>query len=226
MRSTGPRVALAIGLAAGLAFGTSSPAQEIALERHDGELHLVRIPDVLSPEGVRDHLDSGLTSTLHLRVTVRSGSRRVEAEGWIAVRYDLWDEVYRVASRGLLGNRRAELASFEELVSWWRSPRARLPTGDLGPSEAWTVRIDVELIPFSSDEERDAQRWVTESLRSSERKPTDSVSSAAEEGPEPLSNVLNLLLATSVRRRAVATWRWTATAPAASSRDAVQEAPP
>jgi len=209
----------AAGLAFLLALLVAVPIaaqEEIRLEREDGVLWLSQVPDVLTSEGVRDHLDSGLTSTFALRAVIRDSRRRVEVEGWIAVRYDLWDEVYRVASRGVFGDRRWEIASFDELVRWWQAPRARLPTGDLRPLEDWRVRVDVDLIPFSSAEERDAQRWVSESLRHPERKASESVSETAEDGPEPLSNVLNLLLATSVRRRPVATWRWTGTLPGAS----------
>lgn len=196
-----------LGLGVGLAT-----AQEIRVERQNGALHLARLPDVLSAVEVREHLESGLTSTFRVRVVVRDGLHKLEASGGFAVRYDLWDETYQVASRGLFGDRRWELDSFDELVRWWRAPGARLGTGDLQTTREWQVRIDVDLIPFSSAEERDAQRWVSESLRG-DGGATDSVSGAAEEGAEPLSNVLNLLLATSVRRRAVATWRWNATVP-------------
>jgi len=217
LRSAPAAVGLAVGFVLGLAVDLGfaaafATAQEIRVEREAEALVLARVPDVLSAEEVREHLESGLTSTFSVRVVVRDGLRRLEASGGLAVRYDLWDETYQVASRGLFGDRRWEIASFDELVRWWRSPGARLPTGDLEPTMEWQVRIDVELIPFSSAEERDAQRWVSESLRG-EGGATDSVSGAAEEGAEPLSNVLNLLLATSVRRRPVATWRWTATVP-------------
>lgn len=213
MRSAPAAVGLAVGFVLGLAVDLGfAAAQEIRVEREAEALVLARVPDVLSAEEVREHLESGLTSTFSVRVVVRDGQRRLEASGGLAVRYDLWDETYQVASRGLFGDRRWEIASFDELVRWWRAPGARLPTGDLEPTMEWQVRIDVDLIPFSSAEERDAQRWVSESLRG-EGGATDSVSGAAEEGAEPLSNVLNLLLATSVRRRPVATWRWTATVP-------------
>jgi hypothetical protein len=207
----GPAAVLAFVVGLGFAVGLAA-AQEIRVEREEGGLVLSRVPDVLSADEVREHLESGLTSTFSVRAVVRDGRRRVEATGGLAVRYDLWEETYQVASRGLFGDRRWEIASFDELVRWWRTPLARLPTGDLEPSREWQVRIDVDLIPFSSAEERDAQRWVSESLQAAQGA-TDSVSGAAEEGPDPLSNVLNLLLATSVRRRPVATWRWTAAVP-------------
>lgn len=201
------------GLAAVLGLGVGlAVAQEIQVRRQEGALYLVGLPDVLTAEEVREHLESGLTSTFRVRAVVRDGLRRLEASGGLAVRYDLWEETYQVASRGLFGDRRWKVDSFDELVRWWRAPGARLPIGGLEPTREWQVRIDVDLIPFSSAEERDAQRWVSESLRG-EGGATDSVSDVAEEGAEPLSNVLNLLLATSVRRRSVATWRWTATVP-------------
>lgn len=222
-------LALATGLLGGVGTGLGDGSEpRIGLERTGGEAVLTRLPDVLSAEDVRGHLDSGLTSTLALHAVVRDGRSRAEAEGWIAVRYDLWDEIYRVASRGIFGQRSLEISSFDELVRWWRKPRARLPTADLDPESEWQVRLDLDLIPFSSAEERDARRWVAESLRHPERSATDSVSDATESGPEELSNVLNLLLATSVRRRAVASWRWSATLVAlpVSDHPTATESPP
>lgn len=224
------RLAILVFVSLVMAAGVAA-AEEIGVEWRDGALRLLELPDVLSAEEVREHLESGLTSTLALRAVVRRGRERFEAKGWIAVRYDLWDEVYRVATRGLFGNRQWELASYPALVRWWGSPGIRLPTQELpdedpetsaagsgrtGSGKEWQVRIEVDLIPFSSAEERDARRWVSESLRHPERGATDSVAESAEEGPEPLSNVLNVLLATAVRRRPVASWRWSATVPDAA----------
>ena len=225
-----PSSRLAILLAVSLATATGvAAAEEIGIDWREGALLLTELPDVLSAEEVREHLESGLTSTLALRAVVRRGGERFEAKGWIAVRYDLWDEVYRVATRGLFGDRQWELASYPALVRWWRSPGIRLPTqappdedpetalaesGGAGSGKEWQGRIEEGLNPFSRARERHPPHWVSASLRPPERGPPHSVSESPDEGPEPLSNVLNLLLATAVRRRPVASWRWSATVPA------------
>lgn len=185
------------------------------LIRRGGHLALTGIPDLLSGEEVREHLTSGLTTTFTFRVTVSDRQRRrASTQGWIALRYDLWDEVFQLATGGFFGERRRRVGSFDELVDGWRSPAAAVWSVEgLAAGEPWQVRIEVDLIPFSRSEQRDTQRWLADSLGGRESGPAESVAESAEDGPDPATNVFNLLIATSIRRDSLITWSWTVEVP-------------
>ncbi len=208
---------LASGLAIVLLVGSPLRASPPQLERIGRDVALIELPSLLDDEEVRDQLESGLTTTFVVRLTVRDRQgQTVRGEGWIATRYELWDEVFLVGTGGLLGAMRSQLEDFEALSRWWREPvGVRLAAPSLRREDRWVARIEIDVIPFSRDEQRDAQRWLADSLAAPEAGATESIASSTNEGGDPFGNVLNLLLATSIRRDALLSRRYTVELPAA-----------
>ncbi len=195
---------------------TETPRIEITGEH---QLVLTDLPQVLADEEVKEHLTTGLTTTLQFRLGGRAetlGGARVE------IRYDLWDEIFRVVAGGIDGHlQRHDAASFEDLLAWWASLRLMVADGS-GRSEPWPPRLKVtaDVVPFSQSEQDDTQRWFSESIEQARRSGTDEASRSGEKATETLSKTFDLLLATSIKRRAVVSYPWTVTlspAPAGSS---------
>ena len=177
---------------------------------------LTTVPDVLSEVAVREHLGSGLTTTFIFRLSTRDGrGEKVSGGAQVQIRYELWDEVFEVAVVGLDGRlERARLDSFEALVDWWRDLRPVVLDGQrtqLGGTAV--VRVLLEVVPFSRSEQRDAQRWFSDSLEKQGRSSAEQVAESVDDQPEQLSRAINLLLATSIQRRALATFQWNLSRP-------------
>lgn len=206
---------LAVGLVAAGPVAARDNARREAprLEWRGDRLVVSRLPDPTTDETALEHLESGLTTTLVVRASVRgAGGENRRAEGYLAVRWDLWDEVFEVATRGLVGSGRRQLAGRRALARWWRDLTFELPSA--AGSRPQGVRLEIELLPFSRAEQEDARRWVSDALRQEGEGADRAAQGAAADGPEPLANVLNLLMATSVRRDPVARWRWRLAVPA------------
>lgn len=200
---------LALSLAAGPLF---AQGPSFAVGR-DGVLSIGTLPDILSRREVRPHLSTGLTTSFVVRVTASDGAgRKVNGGGRIDVRFEPWDEVFLVDSLGVAGRgRRETLASFDRLVAWWRAleiPAVRVPNSGTG----WKVKVELSMIPFSQSEQREAQRWFTDSLGEG-RAAGPAETAGAVPSPEPrLNQALDLLIATSIKRRSVVSFVWTASA--------------
>ena len=109
-------------------------------------------------------------------------------------------------------------AGFDELQAWWRDLRlVILDAASLAEGPAPRLRITADVVPFSHSERRDTQRWFSESIdrarRSGARSGTGEVGRSGEKRTETLSRTFDLLLATSIRRRALASYTWTLTLP-------------
>ncbi len=187
--------------------GAEAPRIEVDAERR---LVLAGLPPILADDGVREQLKSGLTTSVYFRPGGKvAGGARVD------VRYDLWDEVFLLEAAGRGERiRKARASTFEELLEWWQALRLVLVDGARLPPP-WPPRLKVtaDVVPFSAAEQDDARRWFSESIDEQGRSGTGEVGRSGETSSEPLSRTFNLLLATSIRRRALASYSWTLTLP-------------
>lgn len=209
------RLALALFvllLAVGLAVPSWSQPPPRLEKAGDGVV-LTILPPVLGEPEVREHLGTGLTTTFVFRVDGRDGGgSKVRGAARIEVRYELWDEIYQLAALGLDGRlQRFDAHSFEDLLDRWRNLRLPVLTGvELGSKSGGPPRLDVrlEIIPFSRGEQRDTQRWFAESIDRSGAGNAEKAGRVSEDRPEALGEVLHLLMATSIQRRALLDFSW------------------
>lgn len=218
MRRLGGLLLLVLGF---LGAGAVHAAQGPVFHFDRGGLLLVSdLPQILPRPEVKPHLSTGLTTSFLLRVTAvdRTG-RKLTGAGQIDIRYEPWDEVYLTRRIGADRQVRKEtVASYEGLLTWWRGLEVPVLAGGAsgvvgGPSPAaWDVRVEVEVIPFSRSEQREAQRWFSDSLDGSGRAPARDGGDAVDvPRNEPgLDGVLDLLIATSIKRRSLVSYAWKA----------------
>ena len=176
------------------------------------QLLLSGLPPILRDDAVKEHLTTGLTTTLQFRLGAGGktlGGARVE------IRYDLWDEDFLVTAAGIDGRvQRHRAPSFESLEQWWQA--LRLPILDrsrLSEPLPGRLRVTADVVPFSQSEQDDTRRWFSESVDQARRSGTDEVGRAAEDRTETLSQTFTLLLATSIQRRAIVSYPWMVTIP-------------
>lgn len=186
------------------------------LRRERGRLVLAAMPDLLSVPEVAAHLESGLTTSFLFQVTARDGGGgKVSGGGLVEIRYELWDEAYVVVKRGSTGPpQQVRFESRRHLDGWWR--RLELPltaAGGLDRGRSWRVRLELAVVPFSSAEQRDAQRWLSRSLDATGEGSAAATSEATEEPPLAFTDLLNLLMATSIQRPALTSYEWTLSVP-------------
>jgi hypothetical protein len=192
------------------ARGPAPPAPR--LEAENGERWLLTtLPPILDDPQVGPELTSGLTSSFVIHLTGRDRHGvKIAGGARVQVRYELWDEVFHVATLDVAGHvERRTAASLAELAEWWRSLRLAVfqPPPDVAAGAE--IRVTVDLVPFSRSEQDDAQRWFSDSLDQSGRSSAEELAQSADESPSRLSQVFNLLMATSIGRRASVTYRWT-----------------
>jgi hypothetical protein len=202
------RAAIAVfSLLAAVRPGPAVPVAEVA---SDGRLALRSLPAVLGQREVKLHLTTGLTTSFVLTVTAADASgHRTRGGGRIDVRYEPWDEVFHVqAAAGALRLRDA-LPSFDRLLAWWEG--LRLPvaaTAGLRAGEPWTVEVRLDVIPFSLAEQRDTQRWFTDSLDKGAAAAGTPGSPPSAAGAPQSHAVLDLLIATSIKRQSLVGYDW------------------
>lgn len=215
------RVLLAMYLGAGLGAGLAAPSVLVAASGpywsvgRDGRLLVSGLPDVLSRPEVRPHLTTGLTTTFAVRVTASDETgKKVKGEGRVDVRWELWDEVFLTSAVGSAGRVKPEsLPSFDRLVAWWRGLEIPAAAG-LAPGARWQVKVELSVIPFSRSEQRDTQRWFSDTLGegggpAARARPSETPGQEIERGSE-LNGLLDLLIVTSIKRPNLATYVWTA----------------
>jgi hypothetical protein len=203
-----------LALASRLVAITQAPAVEMAREG----LAISRLPPILADEEVRKQLGTGLTTSFAFQASARGAAGKVRGGARVDVRYDLWDEVYIVTRIDATGHAaKVSLPSFERLAEWWREARLVVIRA---PAAAGVLAAEVELrvIPFSQAEQLDAQRWFSQALSAEKTGGAGAVSDAVEDQPESFSQVINLLMATSIGRPALLEYRWKLPVPAGKKR--------
>lgn len=180
-----------------------APALEAAREG----LVLSRLPPILGEEEVRKQLGTGLTTSFAFEATARAAGGKLKGAARVDVRYDLWDEIYIVTRIDASGHAaRVTLPSFEKLAEWWREARLVLIRGPAAGATAVDVRLKV--IPFSQAEQLETQRWFSQALSAEKSGSAGAVSDAVEDQPESFSQVINLLMATSIGRPSLLEYAW------------------
>jgi hypothetical protein len=178
---------------------------------------LFHLPPILGEEEVRKQLGTGLTTSFAFEATARASGGKVKGAARVDVRYDLWDEVYIVTRVDASGHAaRTTLPSFEKLAEWWRDARLVLIRGPA--AGAATVEVRLKVIPFSQAEQLDTQRWFSQALSAEKSGSAGAVSDAVEDQPESFSQVINLLMATSIGRPALLEYAWKLAAPQGKKR--------
>ena len=157
-----------------------------------GDLLIVTLPDsILKDRGVRNRLESALTTTFVLKVRVRGAKN--ESIARIEIRYDLWDENYRV--RRAAGQNRGEPERIARalLEPWWRTPI------EMSRFTADRATVDIELVvlPFSSAEESDAREWLSKS-------------GGARDPSSNGKSIVDVLIGTTLSARPVVSYTWSA----------------
>ena len=151
----------------------------------NGDRVLASLPDsILKDERVRTRLESALTTTFILKTSLGGASR-------LEIRYDLWDEVYRVRR-----DRAAQqVIAKPQLETWWQTP---IDVGRAGERRA----VDIELIvlPFSAAEEKDARQWLSKS-------------GGAGAPPADPSSIVDVLIGTTLTARPIVSFRWSVEIP-------------
>ena len=179
--------------------GAEIPAARL---RADGTVAVSLPSALLFRREIRRQLTSGLTTTF----VVIAESRGQRGGARISVRYEPWDEVYLVATRGIdRSSQSLRFATVEKLEEWWRDAAvAALPR-----ATADTVQLTLEVLPFSIEEQRETQQWLSRALgdvRATEPEDT------ADAGADPSSagtSVLDVIIGTSIQRRPIVRYRWT-----------------
>jgi hypothetical protein len=139
-------------------------------------------PSILKQKEVRARLESALTTTFVVKT--RDANARIE------IRYDLWDDVYRVKRIDAAGRMSQQSVTAAQLEAWWRTP---IDIGRRGGEAA----IDVELVvlPFSAADESDARQWLSKS-------------GGARDPSADSKSVIDALIGTTLSARPVVSYRW------------------
>ncbi len=201
------RLALLALLLAALGARAAEPPAP-AFELRERALAVSALPPVLARPEVRPHLSTGLTTTLFVEVRATDGEgHRARGGARVEVRYELWDEVFLVNAMGIDGRpHRESLPSFERLLGWWQSLALPILAADpLSARGPWKLDVRLSVIPFSQSEQRDTQRWLTESI---ERRAETPPGGNAAARPEPLTGALDALIATSIQRQRLVGYDW------------------
>lgn len=212
-----------------LALAPARAQTAVSLAREGPRAILTGLPPILPQAELDEPLESGLTTGFLFEVSARDGrGTRTSGGALVEIRYELWDEVYLVTVTDALGRReKLEVQPRSKLLDWWRS--ARIEVGnwpELAAADSWQVRVELSVVPFSSAEQRETQRWVSRSLDAARRdvKGSEAATEATAEPPGlAISDVLNLLLATSIQRSSLTSFDWRLTVPPASAAKPVQE---
>ena len=170
-----------------LLFSGAAMAQHRPSVILSGDRVLVALPaSILKDRAVRARLDSALTTTFILKSRIRGDA--TESITRIEVRFDLWDDVYRL-------ERKAQRQALKpaQLDAWWRAP---IEIAHLAGDRS-TIEIDLIVLPFSAAEESDARDWLSKS-------------GGARDPSADSKGVVDVLVGTTLSARPVVSYHWSA----------------
>lgn len=148
---------------------------------------------LLNEPALADNLQSGLTTIL--RITVREKRGQREQSFQLAIRYDLWDEVYLIAESRSDGPAARHKANADGgLESWWRAQRFQVAKLVTDRDGIWLIAVEV--LPFSVSEQQQTQAWLARTTGEAES------SSPGGDG------ILAAIVSTSIKRKPLQRFRW------------------
>jgi hypothetical protein len=164
-----------------------------------GRCTVSELPPMVSDREVRRYLESGLTTSLVLTLSGKDrASARHKSAARIDVRFEPWEEMFFVWIADAGGRPRSESVAPAALARWWQDLQLSFVLG--GPPQG-AARVEVDLIPFSEEEEADTRRWYAEALR-------PAVPSSASGDATALTPVFDALTLTSIKRHGVLRFSW------------------
>ena len=182
----------------------------VSVDSATGSVVVRHLEGVIDAPEVTRNLDSGLTNSFVIQASVHRGRGNVvSGAARVDIRWELWDELYLVDVVAFDGHvTHLKLASKDDLARWWSSAAFPVLSGRghaVNGSEE--VTLVVTFVPFSQSEVEAARRWVAGSGEATGSAPTGS------NQPEGRSSsaVVNLVVATSIVRRAIFRREWTVT---------------
>lgn len=173
-------------------------------------LDLVMPETVFQDETLREHLLSGLTTTFQL-VCRETGKGNLAVGFRIDIRFEPWDEVFFVNwwdSRGEKQSRTFENQA--ALATWWSNKRFRLASAaELAPGRKPHFSVVLTIIPFSQQEQEKARDWLTYQNEQPDGGLFEGRVSGGRDGSRSQqSNLLRIMLATSIQRDAIKRYQW------------------
>jgi hypothetical protein len=160
---------------------------------------------VLRDGEVRRKLDSGLTNAFLISADgVSPSGKRVDGSARIEVRYELWDEHYLITTTDAGGRmEHRTIDTFAHLEQWWSHQPFQI-TGALLPEGVPAhLRVRLKVLPYSPRELDDAQRWLANQAGERPSEP-----GATEQRGSSQSNLLSVIVGTSMERRPILDYRW------------------
>ena len=150
------------------------------------------------------YLASGLTTAIIVSAEDENG-RGNRAAVRIEIRYDLWDEIYRVMKRDIAGTtEQLTLPTTARLNEWLTTTPFHVIDGRDGRIPVM-LRVGVDVIPFSATEQAEAQRWLLHSMRDAE---TRQLGGAVATAPDETAGAFDRMIAGSVQPKAVLSFHW------------------
>lgn len=160
-------------------------AAELTASRREQRIG-ARIQGLDFPESLRKELVSGLTNRLLIKVTLRRDARVLEeAAVEVAVRYDLWDEIFHIAismPTGELARTETSLDStLRALTNLRLAELFRIPAASAG--EPLVIQADLLLNPIDRERMDKIRQWVARNTTVTPGDPSSATrtSSAASE---------------------------------------------
>ena len=162
-----------------------------------GEVALSLPADCLHHPKVKKQLMSGLTATLALSLkALDHNNKPIEGISRVDVRFEPWDEVFYLTLWQHDGRMESYvIQSFQELVGWFSDYHLSLAviSSRSGIRDLETTLI---VLPFSQSERENTKRWFAKTL-----------SNQNDDRRDP-NKVLDLLVATSIKRKSMVRFFW------------------
>ncbi|HEU4520872.1 MAG TPA: hypothetical protein VFT12_02650 [Thermoanaerobaculia bacterium] len=191
---------LAVAVLAAVVTVRGASVKPVATVASNGWLTIAIPPRVLESEEVRKQLTSGLTTAFVITVTAGDS----EGGARIAVRYELWEEEYRVTALDVTGReQKLVFDSMEKLTAWWKATPLVVMVAYYSESP---VRVSLKVLPFSAREQAETQRWLSRMLTSMHSVKEAPVNKRADPGA---ARMMDIIVGTSIESRPILEHRWT-----------------